>query len=101
MGWPLRMFHEEGFYFVTSRCIQGRLLLRPSDEVNEVVGGVLAKALQHANGDVRLHGFSFVSNHFHLLVWAQGIALSSFMQYLRGNTLERGPNRRRGRALRR
>jgi hypothetical protein len=29
MGWPLRMFQEEGFYFVTSRCFQGRLLLRP------------------------------------------------------------------------
>ncbi|MFY0582334.1 hypothetical protein ACN28S_55895 [Cystobacter fuscus] len=36
MGWPLRMFQEEGDYFVTSRCIQGRLLLRPSAEVNEV-----------------------------------------------------------------
>ncbi len=30
MGWPLRMFQEEGYYFVTSRCFQGRLLLRPS-----------------------------------------------------------------------
>ncbi len=29
MGWPLRMFQEEGFYFVTSRCFQGRLLLVP------------------------------------------------------------------------
>jgi hypothetical protein len=46
MGWPLRMFEEEGYYFVTSRCFQGRLLLRPSQEVNEVVGGVLAKAVQ-------------------------------------------------------
>ncbi|HSP77433.1 MAG TPA: transposase [Myxococcaceae bacterium] len=85
MGWPLRMFEEEGFYFVTSRCMQGRLLLRPCDEVNEVVGGVLARALQHSDGNVRLHGFTFVSNHFHLLVWARGTALSSFMQYLRSN----------------
>ncbi|HYO52061.1 hypothetical protein [Archangium sp.] len=48
MGWPLRMF-------------QGRraLLLRPSQEMNEVVGGVLARA------------FTFASNHFHLLVWAR------------------------------
>ncbi len=42
MCWPLRMLQEEGFYFVTSRCFQGRLLLRPSAEMNEVVGGVLA-----------------------------------------------------------
>ena len=85
MGWPLRMFQEEGCYFVTSRCFQGRLLLRPSQEVNEVVGGVLAKAMQQSGGAVRLHGFTFASNHFHLLVWAQGAALASFMQYLRAN----------------
>ncbi len=50
MGWPLRMFQEEGYYFVTSRCFQGRLLLRPSAEVNEVVGGVLARAVQQSAG---------------------------------------------------
>ncbi|MCY1075808.1 transposase [Archangium lansingense] len=85
MGWPLRMFQEEGFYFVTSRCFQGRLLLRPSPQVNEVVGGVLARAVQQSDGNVRLHAFTFASNHFHLLVWAKGAALASFMQYLRAN----------------
>jgi REP element-mobilizing transposase RayT len=85
MGWPLRMFQEEGLYFVTSRCFQGRLLLRPSAEVNEVVGGVLARAVQQSAGTVRLHAFTFASNHFHLLVWTRGAALASFMQYLRAN----------------
>jgi REP element-mobilizing transposase RayT len=85
MGWPLRMFQEEGLYFVTSRCFQGRLLLRPSADVNEVVGGVLARAVQQSAGSVRLHAFTFASNHFHLLVWARGAALASFMQYLRSN----------------
>ncbi|MFY0527989.1 transposase [Archangium gephyra] len=85
MGWPLRMFQEEGFYFVTSRCFQGRLLLRPSTEVNEVVGGVLARAVQQSAGSIRLHAFTFASNHFHLLVWARGASLASFMQYLRSN----------------
>jgi hypothetical protein len=37
MGWPLRMFEEEGYYFVTSRCFQGRLL-RPNPEVNDFPG---------------------------------------------------------------
>ena len=57
MGWPLRMFQEEGFYFVTSRYFQGRLLLRPSAQVNEVVGGVLARAVQQSAGNTaaRLH----------------------------------------------
>ena len=85
MGWPLRMFQEEGYYFVTSRCYQGRLLLRPSVEMNEVVGGVLARAVQQSAGSVRMHAFTFASNHFHLLVWARGAALASFMQYLRAN----------------
>ncbi|HYO71549.1 MAG TPA: hypothetical protein VEU33_36270, partial [Archangium sp.] len=85
MGWPLRMFQEEGYYFVTSRCFQGRLLLRPSAEVSEVVGGVLARAVQQSAGNVRLHAFTFASNHFHLLVWTRGVALASFMQYLRAN----------------
>jgi REP element-mobilizing transposase RayT len=85
MGWLLRMFQEEGYYFVTSRCFQGRLLLRPSAEVNEVVGGVLARAVEHSGGSIRLHAFTFASNHFHLLVWARGAALASFMQYLRAN----------------
>ncbi|WP_395854720.1 transposase [Cystobacter fuscus] len=61
------------------------MLLRPSLEVNEVVGGVLAKAVQHSAGGVRLHAFTFASNHFHLLVWARGASLASFMQYLRAN----------------
>jgi hypothetical protein len=60
-------------------------LLRPSLEVNEVVGGVLARAVQQSAGSVRLHAFTFASNHFHLLVWARGAALASFMQYLRAN----------------
>ncbi len=34
---------------------------------------------------MRLHAFTFASNHFHLLVWARGAALASFMQYLRAN----------------
>ena len=79
------MFQEEGYYFVTSRCFQGRLLLRPSAEVNEVVGGVLARAVQQSAGNIRLHAFTFASNHFHLLVWAQGVALAGFMQYLRAS----------------
>jgi hypothetical protein len=79
------MFQEEGYYFVTSRCFQGRLLLRPSAEVNEVVGGVLARAVQQSVGTIRLYAFTFASNHFHLLVWARGAALAGFMQYLRAN----------------
>jgi hypothetical protein len=67
---------------VNARYYQGRLLLRPNEEMNEVVGGVLARAVQQSGGCVRLHAFTFASNHFHLLVWARGAALAGFMQYL-------------------
>jgi hypothetical protein len=71
MGWRLRMFQEEGDCFVTFRSYQGRLLLRPSAEVNEVVGGVLARAVQQSADTVRLYAFTFASNHFHLAVPAR------------------------------
>jgi REP element-mobilizing transposase RayT len=70
-------------YFVTARTFQARMLLRPSREINEVVGGVLAKAV--ARYDVSLYGYVFASNHVHLLVGVSNATLSAFMQYLLGN----------------
>lgn len=35
-------------------------------------GGVLARAVQQSAGTIRLHAFTFASNHFHLLVWGTG-----------------------------
>jgi REP element-mobilizing transposase RayT len=70
-------------YFVTARTIQARMLLTPSDAINEVIGGVLARAVSLTG--VRLHGFVVTSNHVHLLVSAEGDRLSAFMQYFLGN----------------
>lgn len=70
-------------YFVTARTIQARLLLRPTEDANALIGGVLARAVQLTG--VHLHGFVFASNHLHLLVTAEGDTLSRFMQHLLGN----------------
>src|SRR5215468_8329540 len=83
MGWPLRMLEPRGIYFVTGRCFQGRLLLRPSRETNEVLGGVLARAARLM--DVEVFAFSFQSNHLHLLVRAPRGNLSKFMQFVMAN----------------
>jgi REP element-mobilizing transposase RayT len=83
MGWPLRMFEPSGIYFVTTRCFQARLLLRPSSETNEVLGGVLARAARLSS--VEVFAFTFASNHAHLLVRAANGNLPRFMQYLRTN----------------
>ena len=83
MGWPLRMLEAWEIYFVTVRCFQRRLLMCPSYETVEVLGGVLARAAR-LNG-VELFVFSFASNHLHLLVRAPKGNLPRFMQHLLTN----------------
>lgn len=83
MGWPLRMLEPNEIQFVTARCFQGRLLLRPSNRTNDVLGGVLARAARL--NQVEVFGFVFASNHFHLLVRAPQGNLPEFMKHLRGN----------------
>jgi REP element-mobilizing transposase RayT len=77
------MLNTVEIFFITVRCFQRRFLLRPSAETNEVLGGVLARA-------VRLHGvelfaFGVISNHLHLVVRAPRGNLPKFMQYLLTN----------------
>lgn len=83
MAWPIRMFEASLIYFVTVRCFQGRLLLRASEASNDVIGGVLARAVNRTG--VELFAFSFASNHLHMLVRAPGHNLPAFMQYLLTN----------------
>lgn len=84
MGRPIRMFEPDRLYFVTNRTLQGRLLLRPSAHVNQLVGGILARAL-HLFPQVELFAFVVMSNHIHLIARASGGALSAFMAYVEGN----------------
>jgi len=83
MGWPLRMFVPGEIYLVTMRCLHGRYLLRPSEQTNEVLGGVLARAAR-LNG-VEIFAFAFASTHMHLLVRAPGGNLPRFMQHVSTN----------------
>jgi len=69
MGRPLRMFAKEQAYFITQRCFQARMLMAPTAEVVNTIGGILAKATQRYDG-IRLHDFFFASNHFHLILTA-------------------------------
>ena len=87
MGRPLRMYEADAYYFVTARCFQSRLLLRPSPRMAEVLGGVLAKAAE--KHDVELCGFVAASNHVHLLCRARDGALSDFMKYFLGNVAKK------------
>lgn len=83
MGWPIRMYSSDGVYFVSARTVRAHMFFRPSNEVNEIVGGVLAKAVQRYG--IEVYGFVFLSNHLHLIVRVRDGVLSRFMQYLLAN----------------
>lgn len=69
---------------ITCRTIQGRLLLRPSVGINDVIRGVLARAARLAG--LAVHAPVFLSNHYHLLVSiVDAQQLSEFMNYLNSN----------------
>ncbi len=77
---------EEGYSLVevTSRTIQGRFLLRPSRWLRLTTIGILARGLSRHR--VQIHGYSFLSNHYHLILSAADAReLASFMEYVNGN----------------
>ena len=82
---PLRFQPKPwGMFFVTTRCIHGRFLLRPSTKTNALLIGVMAKAVQRF--EVKLFGLCFMSNHYHLLLSSKDAAsLAQFMQYVNSN----------------
>jgi REP element-mobilizing transposase RayT len=69
---------------VTCRTIQGRLLLRPSQQLNSIVLGVLGRAQERY--PLEIVSVSFLSSHYHLLIWVRDARqLALFMGYFNGN----------------
>jgi REP element-mobilizing transposase RayT len=84
MARPLRFVPPEAVVEITTRTVHGRLLLRPSAEVNDLVLGVIGRA-QHLFG-VEIHAFVVMSNHMHILASVRDAAqLASFMSFVNGN----------------
>ena len=76
---------------VTYRTIQGRMLLRPSRRLNEIVVGTLARAYslcsEEGRDAVELVGVVVLSNHIHLLLWVKTqYQLSKLLEHFAGNT---------------
>src|SRR3954465_12290024 len=46
MAYPVRHFDPQTIFFITSRTIQSRFLMAPSDKTNELIGGILARAVR-------------------------------------------------------
>ena len=73
-----------GLVELTSRTQHGRFLMCPSEEVNELILGVLGRA--QAKYSVALHAFTFLSNHNHILASVRSTKqMSRFMGFLNGN----------------
>ena len=69
---------------MTSRTLQGRLLLQPNSRIADLCRGVLARAVRLYS--VEVHAFAFLGNHYHLLLSApDSQRLAAFMNYLNSN----------------
>ena len=65
---------------ITNRTFQNRFLLRPGPELNGAVHGAIARAQRRYGVDV--HGFVFLSNHYHLIATIRSARqLSAFVGY--------------------
>ena len=61
-------FHQPGVvYHVLSKTIRGEFLLAPKKDVTRLCAGVVARAQKNWPA-VKLYGFAFMSNHFHIMV---------------------------------
>jgi hypothetical protein len=81
---PLRFIPSGSLVEITTRTIQGRLLLRPSAELTDIILGVVGKA-QSLYG-MTIHAFVFLSTHAHFLLSpASAGQLARFMQFVNAN----------------
>jgi hypothetical protein len=85
MGRKLRYIPEGGALVeVTCRTLHGRLLLRPSPELNDIAAGILGRAQRLYPVDIV--AFVPVSNHYHVIAWAESAErLADFAGYFNSN----------------
>jgi hypothetical protein len=81
---PLRFIPENSLVEITTRTIQGRLLLTPCPDRNDLVLGVLGKAQQTYK--MTIHAFVVASIHAHpLLSPTSAYQLARLMQFVNAN----------------
>jgi hypothetical protein len=81
---PLRFIPEKSLVEITTRTLQGRLLLKPSPELTDLILGVIGKAQTLYN--MTIHAFVFLSTHAHLILSPSSAGqLAKFMQFVNAN----------------
>src|SRR6185436_10841515 len=69
---------------VTTRTLQGMLLLRPGTLLNDIILGVLGRAQRLY--EVEIHAYCFLATHSHLLLTVEDAGqLSAFMPFFNTN----------------
>ena len=80
----LRFVPEDSMVEITTRTLHGRLLLKPSPELTELILGIVGKA--QALYGMTIHAFVFLSTHAHFLLSpANAGQLAAFMQFINAN----------------
>jgi hypothetical protein len=70
---------------VSTRCIHGRLLLLPHEQLNLLILGIIGRA-QKKYPKIRVYNFVFLSNHYHLHVSGPTVRdISLFLGYINAN----------------
>ena len=81
---PLRFIPENSLVEITTRTLQGRLLLKPSPDLTDLILGIVGKA-QDLYG-MTVHAFVFLSTHAHFLLSPKSAGqLALFMQFVNAN----------------
>ena len=81
---PLRFIPEHSLVEITTRTLQGRLLLKPSPELTDLILGVIGKA--QSLYSMTIHAFVFLSTHAHFLLSPTSPGqLALFMQFVNAN----------------
>jgi hypothetical protein len=81
---PLRFVPPSSLVEVTTRTLQGRLLLKPSPELTDIILGVIGKAQELY--EMSIHAFVVLSTHAHFLCSPSSAdRLASFMQFVNAN----------------
>jgi hypothetical protein len=84
MARPLRFVPANALVEVTTRTLQGRLLLKPSPELTDIILGVIGKAQNLYK--MSIHAFVVMSTHAHFLCSPSSADdLASFMQFVNSN----------------
>jgi REP element-mobilizing transposase RayT len=84
MARPLRFIPSNSLVEITTRTLQGRLLLKPSPELNDALLGVIGKAQDLYK--MILHAFVILSNHAHFLLSPSSAQqLAAFMRFVNAN----------------